>query len=71
MKLLAYLAQEKIKPREFAERVGISQPFMSRLLHGQRRPGGQLAMKIEEATGGNVTLRDFYTSNDIAENAAA
>lgn len=60
MELRAYLANTKIKPRAFAAAIGVSQPFVSRLVHGQRKPGGKLALKIEQETAGAVTLRDFY-----------
>lgn len=36
---------------ELAERLGISQPFLSQIVNGQRSPSLELAALIEDVTG--------------------
>ena len=56
MKLKDYL---KNKCRhEFAAKIGTTKPYVDRLLYGAN-PGKHLALKIQEATGGQVTIMEL------------
>jgi len=66
MKLTEYLQLKGVRPKQFADLIGVSAAFVSRLLDGSRKPGGALALKIEEVTEGAVTLRDFHDSAPVA-----
>ena len=46
-----YLKQTKTTAKQLAERLGISDSYMSMLRLGKRRPSPQLAQKIEAVTG--------------------
>lgn len=58
MKLQQYLSREKLKPSPFAARLGVPASTIIRLLKGEREPGLELALKIEDKTGGDVTARE-------------
>lgn len=62
-KLNAYRADENLTVTGLAQRLGISQAYMSRILRGERKPGGRVIAKIEEITAGQVTSRDFYSTD--------
>ena len=49
-----YLAGQK--HGEFAQKLGISGPYLSQILSGVRRPGLDLAIKIERETDGKVPV---------------
>jgi len=46
-----YLKHTKTTAKQLAERLGISDSYMSMLRLGKRRPSPQLAQKIEAVTG--------------------
>lgn len=56
-KLNAFL---KGKSREeFAKQIGTTENYINLLVTDQRRPSPALAWKIQEATGGHVTIMDL------------
>jgi transcriptional regulator with XRE-family HTH domain len=59
-KLARYLKDRK--QRDFAEAVGISSAFLSQILKGDRRPGYETMLRIEEATGGEVDIHSWRNS---------
>jgi transcriptional regulator with XRE-family HTH domain len=59
MELSKYLKDNNISMREFASMVGCSPGFISLICSRKRRPAPDLAMKIERAAGGTVTLREL------------
>jgi transcriptional regulator with XRE-family HTH domain len=59
MKLREYLAQEGITTSEFARRIGLSQPSVSRLMNGHRAPSLDTILAIERVTKGKVKASDF------------
>jgi len=59
MKLNEYLKNQKIGVSVFADRVGCSQSYISLLCYGRRRPSPDIAIKIEQATCGHVTLHEL------------
>jgi transcriptional regulator with XRE-family HTH domain len=54
--LKAYLKQDGAKQAELAERVGCTQPTISRYKEGDRLPTREIAAKIDEHTAGQVPL---------------
>ncbi len=71
MFLRKYLKDNKIKYRDFAEKLGIPEQSLKNISCGTQRPGLKLALKIEELTSGNVTpsqlVKDFeeYSTKSI------
>ena len=55
MKLVDYILSSGIKRRKFAERIGVSESYISLLVNGKRRPSVSVALQIERITGGNVS----------------
>jgi transcriptional regulator with XRE-family HTH domain len=58
MKLSDYLATGILSRTELGERVGVSQAAISRYVNGERIPRPEIALKIEQATEGKVTIAD-------------
>ena len=65
MKLDEWLYQKRIKRSHFAREHGISIGYMSDLCQGKRTPSLALALKLMDATEGNVTPSD-YAKTEIA-----
>ena len=64
MNLQDYLTQQGITPSEFAKRIGVSQPTVSRYLRGVRFPRLKHLVAIERETGGAVRASDFLPRED-------
>jgi plasmid maintenance system antidote protein VapI len=64
MSLHEYLAEEQISPTAWAKKVGIPQPVISRLLAGTRTVSLKTAIRIQEATGGQVRVEDLAESGN-------
>ena len=57
-----FLADSGMSKSEFAKSVGITPGRVSQLLNNpNERPGRDLIARIEEATGGAVTFRDWVS----------
>lgn len=54
-----WLKDNKIQKGQFALALGISKPSMSRLIRGHQVPSIELALRIEQQTGGKVRVRDW------------
>lgn len=52
--LYTYLAERRLRQVDFAERLGVGQATVSRLVSGVMRPSLELAVLIERETGGVV-----------------
>jgi HTH-type transcriptional regulator / antitoxin HigA len=59
-----YLEKTGTTEKEFAEKIGVSQPFVSLLKNGTRRPNPELAEKIEAITG--IPFRKLLLKKDDA-----
>lgn len=71
MNLLAeYLRANELRPAEFARLAGISQPMVSQMLHGKRKPGRRVSHLIEALTGGAVPARSWDEPEDNVAPAA-
>jgi plasmid maintenance system antidote protein VapI len=57
------------KQRDLAEAFGISQPHLSLLLAGKKRPSLELAVRIEQMTGGAVPATSWVDDQEKTENA--
>ena len=58
-KLRAYLADTRTTQAQLAGAVGVSKGYMSELVSGPKTPSLEIAIKIEDATGGKVRPRDW------------
>jgi DNA-binding transcriptional regulator YdaS (Cro superfamily) len=56
-----WLENEQIPQWKFAEKVGISQPYLNQLLAGKRTPSADVAQRIEAATKGAVRCRTIWS----------
>ena len=60
MNLKQYFDEEPIGAiKEMAEYLGVTQSWMSLLIHERRKPSAALSKRIEEATQGLVTRREL------------
>lgn len=53
--LLAYLESESSTAASFAERIGVSRSYLSRLLSGEREADATILAAIQRESGGAVT----------------
>lgn len=64
MKLIDYLRQSNIRPyaanSRFLEKLGIGRQHLGDIAKGAKRPSPELAMRIEDATEGAVTMRELF-----------
>lgn len=58
-KLRAYIKDQGQSQNSFALRVGLIPQALSLILSGQRKLSAEEAVRIEDATGGAVTVRDL------------
>jgi len=65
MQLFEWLPANGVSQRAFAPRINVSQPTLSRYLKGITVPNAITTAKIEEATGGEVTMADWVTLPSI------
>lgn len=67
MELKEYLNRNKIKVADFAKKVDCTQGYISLICAGKRKPGADIALKIQAATGNQVTIRELrYPNNEKA-----
>jgi transcriptional regulator with XRE-family HTH domain len=59
MRLQTYLNLHRITQAEFAESVNATYWAVRKWVYGERMPRPEALVKIEEATNGVVTARDF------------
>ena len=55
MNIKTYCKKHKLKFKDFATLSEIAPAYVTQLIRGQRRPSPDLALKIEQATNGEVT----------------
>jgi transcriptional regulator with XRE-family HTH domain len=63
MRLSEYLSKNKIKLNRFAEDAGLKQPYASLIKNGHKRPSPDVALRIEQATNGEVTVLELLYPN--------
>lgn len=54
--LAAWMAANKKKLKDASAQLGVSVQHLSNLIHGHSKPSLEIAVKIEAATGGAVTV---------------
>lgn len=59
MKLAAWLNENGVKRRDFAQRIGVSNGWVTCLCDGTGWPSREIAEKIAAETSGAVTADDF------------
>jgi len=55
MKIQEYLDWKQLKWKDLAEKLGVDPTYMSRLKHGKVGWSPEMALKVEQITGGHVT----------------
>ena len=71
MKLDQYLSDTKTTSASFAEKLGCAVSTVTRWRNGETRPDAALALKVFEATAGQVTPNDFFDVQASADGEAA
>ena len=64
MKLAKYLKLKGMTQQQFADKLGCTQNYVSKLLHYQSWPSREAAEAIAEVTRGKVTANDFLFSDE-------
>lgn len=59
MELRDYLTTENIGVSEFAKKARMKQPYISLISLKKRVPSPDMALRIQEATGGAVTVMEL------------
>jgi DNA-binding transcriptional regulator YdaS (Cro superfamily) len=62
--LATYLAENGISQKAFAALIGADPSVVSRFVSRAAKPGLELAMKIEDATGGAVSARSWLPPSE-------
>lgn len=71
MTLAEYLEAEGLKPTQFAQALGAEPSTVTRMVHGERGPSLDMALRIEAATDGKVTVRDWPSRLPLAAASGA
>jgi len=68
--LKKFLKDQMINQNSFSKQIRISQAYLSLILNGYRNPSPDLALRIEEATGGKVNRLDLlYPKEEVKSHA--
>jgi len=69
--LSTYLEKNNLSPTQFAKLNGLKQPTIWRIINLKYKPNPQTAQKIQQATGGAVTVMEllFPEANDKGRGA--
>lgn len=59
MQLYKYLIHKNISQSEFADKIGVSQPTLSRYVNGDTLPSVVIGARIETATSGEVSCGEW------------
>jgi hypothetical protein len=60
MKLGPWLAENNLKPAQFAPRIGCTSEAVRRYVAGERIPDKATMRRIAKETAGQVTANDFF-----------
>ena len=60
MKLDLYLKKNDIPKKNFAKLVGVSNTYISLIIHGERNPSANIARRIIKETQGEVSVEDLF-----------
>jgi DNA-binding transcriptional regulator YdaS (Cro superfamily) len=67
MNLREWMFRNKKKVTELAQELDTSRPNLNMIVLGKKTPSAKLAKKIEEATKGEVTLRELLFPEEYKE----
>ncbi|QRE76495.1 helix-turn-helix domain-containing protein [Methylobacterium aquaticum] len=70
MTLADYLAEQKLKPTQFARDASLPASTITRILRGEREPSSRTIRRIVQATGGRVTAAELIVASLPEESAA-
>ena len=62
-----FLKVNRIKQREFARALGISQSHVSQIINGKRRASPEVALSIERFTNGAIHRNEMLYPQDAKE----
>ena len=65
--LKIYLFENQIKQIKFANNIGISASYFSKILKRKQFPSRKTAIKIIELTGSKITMNDLYSPVNTEE----
>jgi DNA-binding XRE family transcriptional regulator len=60
MNLKLYLEEKMIIKRKFAEKLGVTEATLHRIIAGTSFPSGKTAQRIVKLTNGEVTFEDLF-----------
>jgi transcriptional regulator with XRE-family HTH domain len=66
MHLIDYLTDKKIKQHEFGKKIGVHFTYICKICSFERTPSLRTALKIEQETGGIVSVQELLNPNDLA-----
>lgn len=64
MRLSEYVRENGLKYSFLAEKLGLTREYLYKIQTGERRPSLEVAIMIEDFTGGKVKPRDFIHEPD-------
>ncbi len=70
MTLADYLAEQKLKPTQFARDASLPASTITRILRGEREPSSRTIRRIVETTNGKVTAADLIGGQSPEKSAA-
>jgi len=70
MELKTYLKQSKILQLHFSAQIGIHYMYLNKIINHTRIPSPRLALRIQEATGGAVTVLELLYPNNLSRRVA-
>lgn len=59
MDLRTFMFLNKLQTRQTAKELGVTECWLSSIIHGHKQPSIELAAKIEQFTGGKVSRKDL------------
>lgn len=65
MKLKIWLIENRLSIEQFSKEVGVGRTYMSRIVNLKKRPGYDLAKKIQDFTRGEITTE--YLMSEYAK----
>ena len=60
MNLESYLKEQNIQKKDFAKRIGVSNTYISLVIHKKRNPSIRVARSIIKETKGSVAATDLF-----------
>lgn len=69
--LKQFIKDSGVSQREWAQRLGITEGYLSRILSGEKKPSLDLAAEIERQTGKAIMAASWSTPPDLAPSITA